>query len=59
MGCAWFEPAAATVVRLKIVARWFSVTKLDDRRKFFATNYLTKVAQIFGDFLGYLEKHHV
>ena len=38
---------------------WFhSVTRLGDFWKFLATNILTKVAQIFGNFLGCCEKHY-
>ena len=33
-----------------------SVTRLGDFLKFLVTNFLTKVAQIFGDYLGYFEK---
>ena len=32
------------------------VTRLGDFLKFLVTNFLTKVAQIFGDYLGYFEK---
>ena len=35
-----------------------SVTRLDDFWKFLATKYLTKVAQILGNFLGCCEKHY-
>ena len=35
-----------------------SVTRLGDFWKFLATNFLTKVTQIFGNFLGYCEKHY-
>ena len=35
-----------------------SGTRLGDFRKFLVTNFLTKVAQIFGDFLGFVERHH-
>ena len=28
-------------------------------RKFLATNLVTKIAQIFSDFLGYFEKAHI
>ena len=33
-----------------------SVTRLDNFWKFLATNFLTKVAQLFGDFWGLFEK---
>ena len=35
-----------------------SVTRLGDFWKLMPTNFLTKVAQIFGNFLGYCEKHY-
>jgi len=35
-----------------------SVTRLGNFLKFSATNFLTKVAQIFGNFLGYCEMHY-
>ena len=35
-----------------------SGTRLGDFWKLLATNFLTKVAQIFGNFLGYCEKHY-
>ena len=35
-----------------------SVTRLGNFLKFSATNFLTKVAQIFGNFLGCCEKHY-
>ena len=47
------EPQPLTI-KQKTVAL-VSVTKLDDFRKFFATNFLTKVAQLFGDFWGILK----
>ena len=37
--------------------RHFSVTRLGDFLNFLATNLITKVAQIVGDFLGSFEKH--
>ena len=35
-----------------------SVTRLGDFWKFVAIKFLTKVAQIIGNFLGYFENHH-
>ena len=35
----------------------YNVTRLGDFWKFLATNFLTKVTKIFGNFLGYCEKH--
>ena len=35
-----------------------SVTRLGDFRKFLVTKFLTKVAQIICNFLGYFEKPH-
>ena len=37
--------------------RRFRVTRLGDFWKFLITNCLTKVTQIFCDFLGYFETH--
>ena len=34
------------------------MTRSGDKRKLMATNFLTKNAQIVGDFLGHSEKHH-
>ena len=36
-----------------------SVSRLGDFGKFFAANFLSKVAQIFSDFLGYFAKYHL
>ena len=36
----------------------FSVIRLGEFRKFLATNFISKVAQILGHFLGYSENHH-
>ena len=35
-----------------------SETRLGDLFKFYVTNFLSKIAQILGDFLGYFEKDH-
>ena len=35
-----------------------SATRLDKLLKFSATNFLTKVAKVFVNFLGYFKKHH-
>ena len=36
-----------------------SVTRFGDFWNFLAINFITKVAQIFGDFLGFFEKHPI
>ena len=35
-----------------------SVTRLGDFWKFLVTNFITKVAKVLGDFLGFLERQH-
>ena len=40
------------------VGERISVTRSDDFQKLWATNFLVNVAQVFGDFFGYIEKHH-
>ena len=34
------------------------MTRWGDFCKFLATNFITKVGKMFGDFFGYIEKHH-
>ena len=40
----------------KVLRALVSVTRLDNLWKFLATNFLIKVAKIFGDFWGFFEK---
>ena len=43
---------------IRVLEAVYSVTRLGVFWNFFSADFLTKVAQIFDDFLGYDEKHH-